>query len=476
VVGVYVRISDDTDGLALGVKRQEADARALAKRRGWKVARVFVDNDVSAYKANVVRPEFEALLQALGDGELDGIVTYDLDRFARQPVDLERALKIYDARPGLVFATVQSDIDLSTPDGRTMARVMVAFANKSSMDTSRRVKRKHLELAQQGVPVGGNRPFGYKADKRRLEPKEAKLIRQAAQDVLAGVGLHTICRRWNEAGVKTTRGNLWQKPVLRNMFLSPRLAGYRVYQGGIARRDDGSPVTGLFPPVLDEATWRAVCAVITDPSRSGPHVHSGGRKYLLSGLARCGSCNRVMYGSANPKFNTFMYVCQNVQCKKRVGVTGPRLDDMITKLVIAYLGERRIEPDAAPWSGEAELERVESRIYELMNAYSAGDLSSEVVFPQVRKLEDQAAKLKAEQSEWFRAQVQRPTDVPDVWPTDIEEQRTIIGGVLSAVLVKRAASTGGNFDPDRVDPVWREAERPAAKPRRRAAARTRAAS
>ena len=86
---------------------------------------------------------------------IDGVVVYDLDRFARQPVDLERAIRIFDGRVGLRFATVQSDIDLSSPDGRTMARVMVAFANKASnkasMDTSRRVRRKHLELAQRGV-------------------------------------------------------------------------------------------------------------------------------------------------------------------------------------------------------------------------------------------------------------------------------------------------------------------------------------
>jgi DNA invertase Pin-like site-specific DNA recombinase len=96
-----------------------------------------VENDVSAYKTKVVRPEFEALLDGLKLGLVDGVVLYDLDRFARQPVDLERAIRIFDDRPGLVFATVQSDIDLSTSDGRTMARVMVAFANKSSMDTSR---------------------------------------------------------------------------------------------------------------------------------------------------------------------------------------------------------------------------------------------------------------------------------------------------------------------------------------------------
>jgi site-specific DNA recombinase len=102
-------------------------------------SQVRVDNDVSAYKTKVVRPKFEALLDDLKLGLVDGVVVYDLDRFARQPVDLERAIRIFDDRPGLVFATVQSDIDLSTSDGRTVARVMVAFANKTSMDTSRRI-------------------------------------------------------------------------------------------------------------------------------------------------------------------------------------------------------------------------------------------------------------------------------------------------------------------------------------------------
>lgn len=194
-VGLYVRISDDVEGQGLGVGRQEQDGRKVAERRGWSVARVYCDNDYSAFKAGVVRPEFEQLLADLGGAVIDGIVTYDLDRFARQPADLERAIAIYDRRPALVFGTVQSDIDLSTPDGRTTARVMVAFANKASMDTSRRVRRKHLELAQKGVPVGGHRPFGYKTDKVTIEPAEAQLVRQAAEDILRGVGLHTIARR-----------------------------------------------------------------------------------------------------------------------------------------------------------------------------------------------------------------------------------------------------------------------------------------
>jgi site-specific DNA recombinase len=46
------------------------------------------------------------------------------------------------------------DYDLTTPDGRLAARIVGAVARKESEDRSRRVRRKHLELAEQGRPAG----------------------------------------------------------------------------------------------------------------------------------------------------------------------------------------------------------------------------------------------------------------------------------------------------------------------------------
>ena len=47
---ILVCISDDRAGDAAGVGRQQKDARALAKRLGWKVAETVVDNVVRAFK------------------------------------------------------------------------------------------------------------------------------------------------------------------------------------------------------------------------------------------------------------------------------------------------------------------------------------------------------------------------------------------------------------------------------------------
>jgi site-specific DNA recombinase len=55
---IYVRISDDREGEAKGVKRQLEDCRALVEQRGWPAAAEYNDNDVSAWKRGVVRPRY----------------------------------------------------------------------------------------------------------------------------------------------------------------------------------------------------------------------------------------------------------------------------------------------------------------------------------------------------------------------------------------------------------------------------------
>ena len=67
-VAICCRISDDTSRRALGVERQREDCLALCERRGWKVAEVYVDNDLSAYSGKVVRPDYERMMTDLRNG------------------------------------------------------------------------------------------------------------------------------------------------------------------------------------------------------------------------------------------------------------------------------------------------------------------------------------------------------------------------------------------------------------------------
>ncbi len=85
--GIYVRISRDREGLEAGVDRQEADCRKLAEARGWEVAGVYSDNDVSATDRRKLRKAYRQLLADLAAGRIDAIVTYSSSRLYRRPRD-----------------------------------------------------------------------------------------------------------------------------------------------------------------------------------------------------------------------------------------------------------------------------------------------------------------------------------------------------------------------------------------------------
>ena len=413
---------------------------------------MYSDNDVSAYKRHVRRPAFEQLIRDLTDGTVGGVVVYDLDRFARQPRDLERVIDIIETRR-LTFATVQGDIDLESSDERTMARVMVAFANKSSADTSRRVARKHLELAEKGIPVG-TRAFGWNPDKKSIHPTEAAQIRQAVADVLAGKSLGTVTDEWNKSGSHTSRGNPWQRQTVRQMLVSPRLVGHRVHRRAVLRDPDGKPVRGLWEPILDVETWeRLQDRLVSKETVNG--ARPGGRRYLLSGIARCGKCSTLLRGNAD-RAKGFSMACppSNQGGCGAVAISGPRLDALIEALILAHLGSKTttVSPDV---HGEEELTEKSRRITELMAAYAEGTLSGSTVFPTVKTLEADVHALRTMQRE-RRAVARSTMTAPEAWPNlDTDQRREIVSAYLSAVAVRPAKAKGGRFDPERVEPVWR---------------------
>jgi site-specific DNA recombinase len=195
-----------------------------------------------------------------------------------------------------------------------------------------------------------NRPFGWQADKRTLDPHEA-LIRQAARDLIAGVGIHTIVRQWNQAGVRTTKGNLWVHQVMRQMFLSPRLAGYRVYRGELFMDAQGQPVKGQHDAVLDVETWEYVVGTINARKHG---LRLGKRKYLLAGIARCAACSGALH--RNRGHGSFFYKCE--QPCGRVGISGPKLDGLVEGLVREFLAQETFDESDEPDLGDNGLHEV----------------------------------------------------------------------------------------------------------------------
>lgn len=467
-VAIYARISDDQEEEAKGVARQIRDGKTVAGIREWPTSdrHTYTDNDVSAYKRGIVRPEWERMMRDLEAGVIGGVIVYDLDRFARQPKDLERALDVYTANPNLVFATVQGDINLMTPDGITMARVMVAFANKASMDTARRVARKHLEQAREGIPVGGQRPTGWLADKLTIDPFESELVKAAANQILAGVQLNTIIRQWNELGFRTPQGNPWSHGPFRQMMASPRLAGWRDHRGEPVFNDAGERVRGRWTAILSDDTHTALHALLKAENRSHPQERPGKKKYLLAGIIQCGVCFSPMHGHPGGKKlpGRHYYACPSpVSSRTSCGgpsASGIEVDKLMTELFLAQGIERQAEPeDSAARIAEidAALEDVIGRIRVLGADFGAGKIPAEFVNAALEPLNEQRATLNAERDQLTAARARGELNKAlgsKPWENlTVDEQRALIASQFPSVLIKPPTrNLGPKFDAERVVP------------------------
>lgn len=464
---IYVRISSDPSGKALGVERQEEDCRALAARLGWKVAEVYADNDVSAYDRRKRRPQWLRMLDDLAAGKRDGVLVYDLDRVARQPKDLEALIEIVEDR-ALANAVVTGDIDLSTDNGKFMARLFVNVANKASADTSRRTIRKHEQLVAKGLPNGGERPYGYGAltgavredgrpaiDVARVVPEEAEVIREMARRFLAGESFRAIARDLNERGVTTSRGGKWSNVQVRRTITNPRVAGLRAHRKVVVRE-------GTWEPILDRKTWESVCLIAKDASRRT--TDGKARKHLLGGLMRCGACGGNVSTGTTP--NGPAYRCKEGHIQRKMAF----VDEFIIGKIVWRLSMEDAQAALAPDpSGElaslaAEAVALRAKIDALWEAF---DGASPL---QARKLREKTGALEAEiealsvrraelSAQPVLSEFVGAKDVRAKFDAlDLETKRTVVQTLMSDMVMHVNGRTGrAVFREDSISFTWRGA-------------------
>ena len=326
---IYVRISRDPEGLRAGVERQRVDCLRFCEERRWSVLGVYEDNDTSAY-SGTPRNGYEALLRALKVQRVDALVCWHPDRLHRSPKELETFIDLIDATGVSVHSVTAGDFDLSSAEGRMLARITGSVARHESERKSERVRRAKQQEAAEGRFHGGGRPFGYQTDGVTLDRAEAELIREAARKIVRGGSCRSIANDWNAAGVLTPRGGRWVGQVVRRVLLSPRIRGYREYRGEIVGK-------GAWEPILDPEAGASVEAVLLSPDR----VTNGGvigRRNYLAGYVFCGRCETRLFTAVVNKM-------PGMSCRKgstptgcgRLTVKTAPLDAMVRSIVVERL-------------------------------------------------------------------------------------------------------------------------------------------
>jgi DNA invertase Pin-like site-specific DNA recombinase len=482
--GVYVRISDDREGAGLGVARQEDDCRGLAKRLGLAVGEVYVDNDLSA-SAGRRRPAYQRLLADVRAGRWRAVLVWHTDRLHRSPAELEEWIDAAD-RGGCVVQTVKAgELDLSTPSGRMVARMLGAAARYEVEHKADRQRRKAAELALSGAwSGGGHRPYGYRKvayldDRHRsrtrleIDPVEADVIREAADRIAAGEPLRALTRDLNSRGVPTSTGGLWSAQTIRRMLCAGLLSGQREHQPrsrAETRRDVVGPIvaSGSWPAILSAEQTQVLRGILLDPARRlTPRTP---RKCLLTGVLRCHGCGRGLAG--RPREDHVMrYVCQRLEtgvgCGRTYVLADPA-DEYVSALVLAAFDGSGLATHmarGAPSPGgddlRAAIAGAQQQLVRLGADYDDGLISRTEWLARRGRIEDKAreAQRRLLGSETARrvAAVSRSGPLRERWPAmTTDQRRAVITAVIDSIVVGPGRRGYNRFDPSRFgDPVWR---------------------
>jgi DNA invertase Pin-like site-specific DNA recombinase len=110
--------------------------RAYAARAGLDIVQDYCDVGVSGRREG--RPQLNALMTAARNREIDCVLVWKFDRFARSTRHLLAALEEFN-HLGVRFVSVQDQIDTDSPMGRAMFTIIGAMAELESSLISERV-------------------------------------------------------------------------------------------------------------------------------------------------------------------------------------------------------------------------------------------------------------------------------------------------------------------------------------------------
>lgn len=480
---IYCRISLDRKEEA-GVQRQLHLCTKLAEADEATVVATFTDNNISAFSGET-RPEYDRLLEAIQNDEVDIVYCFALDRLTRRTKDTLSLFEICERHSVRIKACRGYSLDPTDPSSRLTIIILGLIAEQESIDRASRVQAAFIDRARTGKPkLGGFRMFGYGDDAVTVIEEERQAILDAAEMVLAGKTLREVIREvFDKRSLTTTRGNRMTPATLRNILLNPRVRGLSTFTltdpetGFRVARDREVVAKGSWPAIIDEATGEKLDAVLKDPARRTNHVGAAPSRFL-AGVLVCTCGDRMYVKSRRRKDGSqrFFYYCKHERDGQHVSI-GDEVNDLITRVIAA----RMAKPDAldvirqALTPEDSDTSEKMTELFADRNALLArrealeeqvvlGELDASTFARVERKIADQLTTIDSKleglsrsvSADSFAVELsEEGVTFVDWWEQASMEDRRRLTKLLMDIHVLPGKQGAKKFDPKRVQIDWK---------------------
>jgi DNA invertase Pin-like site-specific DNA recombinase len=231
----YLRVSSAGQIDAWGLDRQKAAITTWTKANGHRIVGWHSDEGVSGTLGALQRPGMSQAIEAIGR-TAEGLVVADLDRFARQLMVQEAALKVIWKAGGHVFTATGGEVQQDDPnDGaRTLIRqVLGAVIQYEKHQAMKRMCAGRTAKAAAGRKATGSYPYGYegrgKGRERDAAPRddEQQAVVRIAELRRSGRSYRQIAMALDHEGLPPRRAESWSAMTVRNIAVREGVANQR---------------------------------------------------------------------------------------------------------------------------------------------------------------------------------------------------------------------------------------------------------
>ena len=425
---IYARYSSDNQREA-SIEDQLEICRRYIDRQCWTLVRTYEDRALSG--ASDQRPAYRQMLADAETGHFDVIVTEALDRLGRRLSDVARLYDQLEFR-GITLHAVNIGQVTTMHVGLlgTMAQLYLS-------DLKEKTRRGQLGRALAGKIPGG-KAYGYRLvegepGERLVDEAEAIIVRRIFREFTAGMSPQAIAKALNAEGVPGPDGRQWRDTTIRGQvdrgtgilnnslyvgriewnrcsYIKDPRSGKRVARPNPKNAWEIVDVPKL--QIIDDDLWEAVKRRQKDLAFEIERDDHGNalnrahrRKFLLSGLLKCGCCGGGFTIVAQDRYGCATHrskgTCNNNATVSRRGIEGRVLGGLKQKLLAPELVREFIrafqeevnrsntEREVQVRADRQQLDSIKRKIAGIVTAIEEGDYS--------RALGDRLADLEKQQ-------------------------------------------------------------------------------
>jgi site-specific DNA recombinase len=327
------------DRQILSIKAQCDELKILAEKQALVVQHMFKESESAS---TIGRPEFNDMLRRIERGEANCIVTWKLDRLARNFDDGGRIIGLLQR--GVIREIRTFEKTYLPTDNVLMIALELGMANQYSRDLSMNIKRGVRQKLRNGV-WPSRAPVGYLNDRNTrsivVDPTKAPLVRKAFELYATGsYALYEVRALMNEVGLLSYAGARFSVSNYQAMFRNPFFYGVMLSCGELFE--------GKHEPIISKRLYDEVQAVMERKSKAKtPQL----KPYLYRGLFQCGECGCVITTETQKGHNY-------LRCTKRVSPCTQKYvrEEAIAEQVDRIIGKVALEAAIAD-AMVAELEK-----------------------------------------------------------------------------------------------------------------------